>query len=51
MGESRSSYGVSVVKPKRKRPLERPRLRREGNIKIDFNEVVWRHGLDCRGSG
>jgi hypothetical protein len=50
MGETKSLYGVSVGKPKGKRPLERPRRRREGNIKIDFKEV-WGHGLDCPGSG
>jgi len=51
MGETKSLCGVSVGKPKGKRPLERPRRRREGNIKIDFKEVVWGHGLDCPGSG
>ena len=30
--------------PGRKRPLERPRRRCEGNIKMDFHEVGW--GLD-----
>jgi hypothetical protein len=42
MGETRSSYGVSVGKRKEKRPLERPRRRWEGNIKIDLQEVIWR---------
>jgi hypothetical protein len=29
------------VKPERKRPLERPRLRWEDNIKMDLQEVGW----------
>ena len=45
MGETGSSYGVSVGKPKGKRPLERPRLRWEGIIKIDLQEVVWGGGM------
>jgi hypothetical protein len=51
MGRRRSSYGVSVGKPKGNRPLEKPRRRWEGNIKIDLQEVVWGHGLDCSGLG
>ena len=30
----------------RKRPLGKPRRRREDNIKMDLQEVVWGHGLD-----
>jgi len=29
-----------------KRPLGRPRCRREDNIKMDFQEMEWAHGLD-----
>jgi hypothetical protein len=36
MGERRAAYSVLVGKPDRKRPLGRPRLRLEDNIKIDF---------------
>ena len=44
MGERRGVYRVLVGKPERKRPLGRPRLRWEVNIKIDLQEVgcgVW----------
>ena len=36
---SRNSYRVLVGKPEGKRPLGRPRRRREDNIKIDLMEV------------
>jgi len=39
MGERRSVYGVLVGKPERKRPLGRPRHRREDNIEMDLQEV------------
>jgi hypothetical protein len=39
MGERRSVYRVLVGKPRGKRPLGRPRLRWENNIKIDLQEV------------
>jgi hypothetical protein len=39
MGESRGVYTVLVGKPKGKRPLGRPRHRREANIKRDLQEV------------
>ena len=35
MGEVRYVYSVSVDKPEGKRPLGRPRLRWEDNIKMD----------------
>ena len=38
-GERRGVYRVLVGKPKGKRPLERPRLRWEENIKMDLQEV------------
>jgi hypothetical protein len=39
MGEERGVYMVLVGKPEEKRPLERPRHRWEGNIKMDVQEV------------
>jgi len=35
MGENRGVYRVLVGKPERKRPLGRPRLRWEDNIKME----------------
>jgi hypothetical protein len=48
MGEERKVYKVLVGKPKRKRPLRRPRLRWEDGIGMDLREigqegVVWIH--------
>jgi len=39
MGEGRSVHRVLVGKPEGRRPLERPRLRWENNIKTDLQEV------------
>jgi len=39
MGERRGIYRVLVGKPEGKRPLGRPRHRREDNIKMDLQEV------------
>ena len=39
MGERRGVYRVLVGKPEGKRPLGRPRLRWEDNIKMDLQEV------------
>ena len=39
MGEDRGVHRVLVGKPEIKRPLERPRCRREDNIKMDLHEV------------
>jgi len=43
MGEECSMYGreemILVGKPKRKRPLGRPRLRLDDNIKMDLKEM------------
>ena len=39
MGERRGVYGVLVGKPEGKRPLGRPRLIWEDNIKMDLQEV------------
>ena len=43
MGERRGVYKVFVGKPEGKRPLGRPRLRWEDNIKIALQE------MGCRG--
>ncbi|KAJ4429845.1 hypothetical protein ANN_22049 [Periplaneta americana] len=39
MGKSRYAYRVLVGRPEGKRPLGRPRCRREDNIKMDLREV------------
>jgi hypothetical protein len=39
MGEGRGVHRVLVGKPEGKRPLARPRRRREDNIKMDLQEV------------
>ena len=39
MREKRGLYRDLVGKPERKRPLGRPRLRWEDNVKIDLQEV------------
>jgi len=39
IGETIGVYRVLVGKPEGKRPLGRPRHRREDNIKIDLQEV------------
>ena len=39
IGEGRGVHKVLVGKPDGKRPLGRPRRRREDNIKIDLQEV------------
>jgi len=39
MGERRGAFRVLVGKPEEKRPLGRPRLRCEGNIKTDIRKV------------
>jgi hypothetical protein len=39
MGEGRGAYRVLVGKPERKRPLGRPRRRREDDIRMDLQEM------------
>jgi hypothetical protein len=41
MGEGRNVYRVLMGKPEGKRPLERPRRRREDGIKMDLTEIGW----------
>jgi hypothetical protein len=43
MGEERKVYTVLVGKPEGKRPLGRPRRRREDGIRMDLREI----GLGC----
>jgi hypothetical protein len=45
--EKRGPYRVLVGKHKGNRPLGRPWCRWEDNIKMDLEELVWEHGLDC----
>jgi len=45
MGERRGVYRILVRISEGKRPLERPRHRREDNIKMDFQEVEF-EGMD-----
>ena len=40
MGDRKGAYRVLVGKPGGKRPLGKPRHRREDNIKVGFQEVV-----------
>ena len=51
MGKSRGTYKVLVGKLEGTKPLGRPRLRWEDNIKIDIREGGEGHGLDLCGSG
>jgi hypothetical protein len=41
MGEERKLYKVLVGKPEGKRPLGRPRRRREDGIRMDLSEIGW----------
>jgi len=44
--EKRDAYRALVGKPEGNMSLRRPRRRREDNIKMDFEEVGWGHGLE-----
>jgi hypothetical protein len=44
-GIKRNAYRILVRKPEGKRPLGRPRHRRDDNIKMYFREIGW-CGLD-----
>ena len=44
-GQERCIQGFGG-KPEGKRPLEKPKRRREDNIKMDLQEGGWGHGLD-----
>jgi hypothetical protein len=41
MAERRGAYRFLVGKPEGKRPLDKPRHQREGNIKIKLKDVGW----------
>jgi len=43
MGKKRGAYRMLMGRPKGRRPLGRPRLRWWDDIKMDLQEVVWRH--------
>ena len=45
MGERRCLYRIFLEKPEGNRPLGRPRLGWDDNIKVVFQEVEWR-GMD-----
>ena len=49
-GEERL-YRVLVGKPEGKRPLARPRFRREDNIQMDLQEVGWGGGYRLNRAG
>jgi hypothetical protein len=41
MRKLRNTFKILVGKPDGKRPLERPRRRWEGNIRVDLGEIRW----------
>jgi hypothetical protein len=41
MGEKRNAYRILVGQPEGRRPLERPRRRWVGNIKMDLRDTEW----------
>jgi hypothetical protein len=47
-GEERGVYRILVGKPKRKRPMGRPRRRWKDNIRVDLQEVGF-EGVDWIG--
>jgi hypothetical protein len=53
MGEVRGAYNILIGRPEGRRPLGRPRRRREDNIKMDlrgivFGDVDWIHWAQDR---
>jgi hypothetical protein len=53
MGEVRGAYNIVVGRPEGRKPLGRPRRRREDNIKMDlreigFGDVDWIHWAQDR---
>jgi hypothetical protein len=46
MGEKKNAHRALVGKPERTRPLDRPRHKREDNIKMHLKEIGW-SGMDC----
>jgi hypothetical protein len=51
MGEGRNLYRVLVGKHKGKRPLERPRSRRDDGIRMGLRKIGWGCGVNSSGSG
>jgi hypothetical protein len=53
IGDKRGVYRALVGKPERERerPLGRATRRWVDNIKMDLQEMEWKHGLDISGSG
>jgi hypothetical protein len=45
MGEMRNAYKIMVGRPEGKRPIEKPRRRWEGNIRMDLRGTKWK-GMD-----
>jgi hypothetical protein len=45
-GGKRGAYRILMGRPDGRRPLRRPRLRWDDNIKMDLQDVGWGHGLD-----
>jgi hypothetical protein len=41
MGAKRTAYRILMGKPEGKRPLETPRRRWMGNIKMDLRKIGW----------
>jgi hypothetical protein len=41
MGERRGAHGVTVGKPEGKKPLGKPKRRRQDNIKMYIQEMGW----------
>jgi hypothetical protein len=39
--DMRNAYKILVRKPEGKRQLERPRCKREGNIRMELREMAW----------
>jgi hypothetical protein len=46
MRERRGAYGVLVGKHEGKKPLGRPKRRRQDNVKMDLQEIGWGHEMD-----
>jgi hypothetical protein len=51
MGERKGVNRVLVGRPEGKRPLRRHRRKWKDNIKMDFQEVCWGHGINLSDSG
>jgi hypothetical protein len=45
MGDRRDTYKIMAEKSERRKPLGRPRRNWEDNIKMDFPQVEWGHGI------